>query len=369
MTSSRIDEPRAPSATPIAEAEVIHPNGVAKEAVDGSTPSSNWTTRTLRDRVLRPQTLISFAIALAIVLFVFTRFNLNLGSVLSEMGHADPLYLSFAFLAYYGSFAIRAARWRCLLESAEIQPGPDEEMPGLPGLTNIFVLSWFANCLVPAKLGDAYRGFLLKQRAKAPFAGALGTIFAERLVDLMTLAVLLVVSGFVVFGRHVPARVTDWMILAVGLGGTLLLAIICAFRFREHLRRFVPERVRHHYVHVEQGVLGSFGRVPAVLGFTLVIWVLEGTRLYFVSRSVHAGLGVPAAVFVALLASLLTVIPITPGGLGFVELGVVGMLTLLGTTQQTAASVALLDRVVAYWSVIVVGAILYVIAHWRWRRA
>jgi uncharacterized protein (TIRG00374 family) len=64
---------------------------------------------------------------------------------------------------------------------------------------------------------------------------------------------------------------------------------------------------------------------------------------------------------------LLTVVPLTPAGLGFVELGVVGMLTVLGIGQQTAASIALLDRVVAYWSVIVVGAIVYPIVRWAWR--
>jgi uncharacterized membrane protein YbhN (UPF0104 family) len=43
------------------------------------------------------------------------------------------------------------------------------------------------------------------------------------------------------------------------------------------------------------------------------------------------------------------------------------MLTVLGIGQQTAASIALLDRVVAYWSVIVVGAIVYPIVRWAWR--
>lgn len=369
MTGRPVDESLPTNSRTVADAEVLSPNGLHPDAAATTSEANNWNGQTLRDRILRPQTLISFGIALAVVVFVFTRFDLNLGSVLTEMSHANPLYLAIGFAAYYGAFLLRAARWQSLLRSAKIEPGPEESMPRLPGLTSIFVLSWFANCLVPAKLGDAYRAFLLKQRAKTSFTGTLGTIFAERLVDLITLAGLLVASGFVVFGRHLPARVTDWMFLAVALGVLLLLSLALVFRFRHHLRGRVPHRVRHHYVRVEEGIFGSFGRIPTLLALTLVIWVLEGVRLYFVSLAVGAGLTVAAAVFVALLASLLTVIPVTPAGLGFVELGVVGTLTLLGIMQQTAASVALLDRVIAYWSVILVGAVLSVVTHWRWRRA
>jgi uncharacterized membrane protein YbhN (UPF0104 family) len=240
-------------------------------------------------------------------------------------------------------------------------------LPAIPKLSVMFILSWFANCLVPAKLGDAYRGYLLKRRTGAPFSGALGTIFAERLADMMTLGVVLVASGFLVFGRHVPADVSLWMYVAIGLALVLVVAVLVVLRFRHVFRGFVPERVRHHYISLEEGALGSFGRIPTLLLFTTLIWATEGMRLYFVTLSLSGGVTFAEAFFVALLASLLTVIPLTPGGLGFVEFGVVGILTVIGVTQETAASIALLDRVVAYWSVIVVGAVIYLITRLVWR--
>lgn len=370
--STRLDESqqsRSPTEASAPQRNGAAPQGVAEALAPGASDAdgANWDEGSLFRRALRPRTLVSFGIAAAVVAFILTRFDLDPKAVLGEMRHANPLYLGLAFAAYYGAFGVRAARWRSLLESADIRPATGGSLPGIPGLSAIFVLSWLANCIVPAKLGDAYRGFLLKQRARTSFSGTLGTIFAERLVDLVTLAALLVGSGFVVFGSRLPNTVTTWMLLAAGLGMLVLAGLLVFIRFRHGLRGWVPKRLRHHYVRVEEGVLGSFGRVPAVLGFTAIIWMLEGVRLYFVSMAVGAGVPIAAALFVALLASLLTVVPVTPAGLGFVELGIVGALTMFGVLHQTAASVALLDRVVAYWSVILVGAILYLITRWRWR--
>jgi uncharacterized protein (TIRG00374 family) len=335
----------------------------------GTTPTSDggWGNVSLGKRLLRPRTIASFLIAIAVVLFALTKFHLDLGAVLNQMSHANPAYLLLAVVTYYGAFGLRAARWKLLLESADVQPAEGKELPKVPHLSILFVLGWFANCIVPAKLGDAYRGYLLKQRSGTPFGGALGTIFAERLADMMTLGLVLVATGFIVFGRHVPSDVSMWMYVAVGLALALIVGVLVVFRFRHFFRGFVPERIRHHYIAMEEGALGSFGRIPTLLLLTGIIWATEGIRLYFVTLSVSGGVTFAAALFVALLASLLTVVPLTPAGLGFVEFGVVGILTVIGVTQQTATSIALLDRVIAYWSVIVVGAIVYLIARWAWR--
>ncbi len=339
-----------------------------QDTAASTAAEGGWESVSLGKRILRPRTLASFVIAIAIVGLALSHFNLDLGAVLTEMSHANRGYLLLAFATYYGSFTFRAARWKSLMKSADVRPADGGELPGVPQLSILYVLGFFANCLVPAKLGDAYRGYLLKQRNGTSFGGALGTIFAERLADMMTLGLVLVTTGFIVFGRHVPSDVSMWMYVAVGLALTLMVGVLVVFRFRHFFRGFVPLRVRDHYIKLEEGALGSFGNIPTLLGLTALIWACEGIRLYFVTLSVAGGVTFAAALFVALLASLLTIVPLTPAGLGFVEFGVVGILTVIGVTQQTAASIALLDRVVAYWSVIAVGAVVYMITRWVWRQ-
>jgi uncharacterized protein (TIRG00374 family) len=59
-------------------------------------------------------------------------------------------------------------------------------------------------------------------------------------------------------------------------------------------------------------------------------------------------------------AGLLALIPLTPGGLGFVESGLVGLLTLAGVTPQDALLATLTYRLVSYWLPIPAGGLAYV---------
>ena len=63
-------------------------------------------------------------------------------------------------------------------------------------------------------------------------------------------------------------------------------------------------------------------------------------------------------------AELLAQIPFTPGGLGFVEAGLVGTLTLAGVPGPAALAATLLYRLVSYWLPIPVGGV----AHLLFRR-
>ncbi len=56
---------------------------------------------------------------------------------------------------------------------------------------------------------------------------------------------------------------------------------------------------------------------------------------------------------------LLALIPLTPGGLGFVEAGLVGTLTLAGVTPGDAVLATLTYRLVSYWLPIPAGAVAY----------
>lgn len=83
-----------------------------------------------------------------------------------------------------------------------------------------------------------------------------------------------------------------------------------------------------------------------------------------------AGLGVrPNAPFVLLAyasANLLGMIPITPGGLGFVEAGLVGLLTLAGVSAAIAAVATFAYRLVGFWLPLPAGLAAYLLARRRY---
>ena len=103
------------------------------------------------------------------------------------------------------------------------------------------------------------------------------------------------------------------------------------------------------------------------MALTVVVWVAESARLYLVIQALplHLALTPPQVMFIALVASLLTTIPALPGGLVIVEGGIIAVLISFGLTSSEGLSVAILDRLISYWSLILVGLVVFLTTHDR----
>jgi uncharacterized protein (TIRG00374 family) len=312
-----------------------------------------------------PRTLISFGLAIAIVVFALRGLNIDIADVWQYIRGANPWLLLAGFLIFYCTFPLRALRWRMLLVNAgvPVQEGRNT-WATFPALIEYIYLSWFANCVVPAKLGDAYRCYLLKHNGKVSFSATFGTIFAERLLDMIGLFGLLVISAWVTFGPRMPPGTQVVFVF----GALLVVAIVAGLAGMRWLgpfiRRILPQRLHTVYGSFEQAALRSFrpSILPRLILITGAVWLLEGMRLYFVIEALsHEGLALPlsAIVFVALSSSLLTAVPLTPAGLGVVEVVITGVLTFFKVGTSLGGAVTLLDRVINFWSIVVIGFVLY----------
>ena len=76
----------------------------------------------------------------------------------------------------------------------------------------------------------------------------------------------------------------------------------------------------------------------------------------------------PSLVLLAYVGgALLALIPVTPGGLGFVEAGLTGLLTAAGVSAQHALVSTLAYRLVSFWLPLIAGGIAYVLFRRRYR--
>ncbi|MDQ3931102.1 MAG: flippase-like domain-containing protein [Chloroflexota bacterium] len=341
---------------------------IMAESVEDISEDRSW----LSHKLLNVRTLFSFALAIGLIVFLFTRLNIDVAQTWATILTADPLFFLTGFLVYYSAFWLRATRWKVLLKNAgHGKEDSPKQLPSTNGLVEIIYLSWFVNCIVPAKLGDAYRSYLLKRNSGISFSSTIGTIFAERVVDLLVLFGLLAAS-FTLVGQRLASQGDVNLTLVMLFGGGLVLALIVglvALRFFSHLvLRFVPGRFKTKFTQFRQGILHSFKRrsLPTMLGLTVIIWFLEAARLFFVTRSLDAHVvTLSAVIFIALLSSLLTTLPLTPGGAGVVEGAVTVALGLFLKDHNMAVSIAILDRLINYWSLVVGGLILYLISKRR----
>jgi uncharacterized membrane protein YbhN (UPF0104 family) len=312
-------------------------------------------------KLLRPHTIISFVIALAIMVFFFRRLDISLSDVWADLSNARLVYFFAALGLYYFGMLLRGMRWGWMLKAANVDEAPGATIPGRVQLTEILMLSWFVNCLVPARLGDAYRSYVLKRESKVPFSASLGTILAERIVDLFVLVVILIGAGILTFRGHSTPGQAEQAYLASGvLVFTGVAGLLGLWFMRHRIERRVPEKWRVQFGRLHDSLFACLRRPGRYALISVVIWALDGARLMLVAKSLGVDLTAATSTFVALMASLLTTLPITPAGLGVVETAIIVVLKWVDVAPSLATSVAVLDRLITYWSLIIIGLILYI---------
>ena len=315
-------------------------------------------------RLRQPRTILSIAIPLILLVLAFqVVLKIRLEDVVAGVSQANPLLLLAAFVIFYLGFPLRGLRWALILRGTGLRIKVKDS-------TEILFLSWLVNCLVPAKLGDVYRAYLLKVNSPVSLSRTFGTVFIERVLDLFAIAILGLAAGFWSFRTDLPESVQ--FVAALGIVVVVVLAV-GLLTLRNLGRRILgrlplPHRVLEWYDKFEEGVFGAVGvrALPRLIVLTGLIWATEGLRLWLVVQALgfpDANLGISGAFFVALIGSLLTAVPLSPAGLGLVEAGMVGVLVAAyGLPVTEATTIALVDRVISVFSIILFGSILYAIS-------
>jgi len=284
----------------------------------------------------------------------------------NTVSHANLWMILAAFLIYYVGFPLRGWRWTKLLRGAGYRVKVKDG-------TEILFLSWLVNCVVPAKLGDLYRAYLFKLNSPVSATKTLGTVFMERMLDMIAIAGLGIVAGYWHFHASLntlPASVQFIFAFGVAVIVLLILALVAMRNFGRRVIAFLPlpHRVVVFYDRFEEGVFSSVGArgLPFLGLLTVMIWMTEALRLYFVYRALGltgVDMGISGAMFVALIGSLLTAVPFTPAGLGLVEAGMLGVLTtIFKASKPQAVALVLIDRSISVFSIVFIGSIAYILS-------
>ena len=281
--------------------------------------------------------------------------NVDWSETASTLARIDPRFLVAALAIYYASFPLRSWRWSLLLAQGSTR------RPGGTRLLEILMLGWFVNAIVPAKLGDLYRSYLVKRSFGLSLSRTVGVVVAERVLDLLVVFALLIMGGYIAFGRALPVDSLFVFASAGALAALLATGFVLLYALAPRIGRFFPAEVRRVGRLFREGVLHSFRAIPLAGTLTVLIWLAEAGRLFFVVHGLGLDVRLSGVIFIAVASSLLTTVPLTPAGFGFVEIAIVVLLTqVFGFAQHDAVAVALVDRSVSILSLLVVGGILYV---------
>lgn len=272
----------------------------------------------------RVRTVLIFLLTIGLLAFFFRK--ADPAKVWAETRQADPVLLGYAVILTGLTYAVRAWRWQVLLAPI----GPTRFAVAF----ETTVIGFAANALIPGRVGEVLRPYLLARRESLNATSAFATIILERVLDLVT--VLLLFAGFV-FGVGPGVISGDPAQLAfVKLGGGVAAAsavagLIVLFALAGH-----PERLGRAARHVERllparlaGVLAAFvetfaqglavmrdpARLVTALALSFPMWMSIAAGIWLTSRAFHITFPYTGS-FLVMTVLVVGVAAPTPGGVG-----------------------------------------------------
>ena len=252
---------------------------------------------------------------------------------------AAPASLLVALALVCVEVEVRAFRWKVLLEA--IRP------VAYPRVVACLCIGYFANSLLPARLGDLARAQVAGTDLGIPRLATLGTIFIERLADALTITAAVIGLGLLIPAAHDAMVVGIVLICGAALAGAGVAAIAIGLR-RRPTPNWVIRSATAVVARVSAGgsALRSPRRVALVAALTVAAFALAVVEYLLVARAVGLELTILEAAVVMGALALSTSIPAAPGSLGTYEFVGVAVLLQLGAAPAPAAASVILMHII-----------------------
>jgi hypothetical protein len=340
--------------------------------------------------------IVSATLAVGIIAFMLLRVW---GDLLVAVGHWDPIFLVPAIAFSTAGWWLRGARYRSILGKLGIRAG-------LGFSTACVLVSQTANLIIPARLGDLVRIFILKHENLSGYPTGISSIVIERFFDILTVAILgLLVLPFI---PGVPPWVYQVVVLPLALCGGFVLLLLSLGRLQASYRaiarilalvlataaigllvlftiyggpiwiseillvtfaifaliifvlskvqatRRIIARINTLTIRMLGEVKGASLSLGSILGLSclsLVIWATDVLTTVSVAAMFGAQVSLAVVVLAVVVGNLFKAVPVTPGGIGTYE-AAVAVVLVLGSSlsgaagQATATLIAVSDHLV-----------------------
>lgn len=297
--------------------------------------------------------------ALSLMLLALAVRNVCLTDVMEAIVEADYPLLVLALGTVIITTLTKAARWRALfcLHGHELR---------LSKLFSTLVIGQMVNAVLPVRLGELIRAYMIGEIEDLSKAYALSTIVVEKTLDGLMLALILAaLSPFV----PMPLWLRRSGIL-IGLASLVLFSamLLAAYRrdrallLADRLSGLVPGlqrldlRARLGMVIDGLAALRDRGRNPRLWGWSIVIWAMAALTNYVTCLAM--GIAVPflAAPLLLVVLHLGMLVPSSPGRVGVFHYLCILTLSLFSVERSLALSYSLVLHFIVFAPLIALGA-------------
>lgn len=271
--------------------------------------------------------------------------GLKLSAVWADMRAANYWWLVPSVAVYFLAVWARTWRWDYMLR-------PLKHVP-LRRLFPVVVIGYMGNNIYPFRAGEVLRSYVLRQREDVSMSASLATIIVERVFD--GLVMLMFVFAALPLAPIPSDSIRYVVILAsIAFFGALIVFLAVAAVPQRILRitdwlsiRLLPQRLRQPVMEfaarfmVGLESLRSFRYVLMIFLSSIVIWLLETVKYWFVMHAFDFQVSFFALMLMNGIVNLATTLPSAPGYIGTFDGPGIAVLTLYGVPANVASAYTL----------------------------
>jgi glycosyltransferase 2 family protein len=306
-------------------------------------------------------TLLGFAIS---ILFLYLSLkDIRLHDIWETLKRADLKYAFLPLLFIFGAASGASYRW------ARVSGTGVHFHETLTAL----LIGLFINNVLPARIGELARGYVLSRKKDYSFTYAFSTVLVDRFFDLTGLLLL----TFFFFPREqLPPRISQGIYLIIGL------AIVCIIGILVLSRERFANPLSSRLMKVEKPFLTKFAgtilniqenlkRITSPLLILLCVaisfstWFCMSLALYMVILALGVKIDFAYVPFVCALLNMGITIPSSPGYIGLYQFLLVYLLSLFGVPKYEAFAVSILYHASWYIPYTIIGFLLLLREHLR----
>ena len=290
--------------------------------------------------------------------------GIQFDKLFDALAHMNYFLLLLAAIMWCVSYTGRVFRWHLLFSPQKVR------------LSKVFYalnIGYFLSNLLPARLGDIVRAYLIGEFENVSKARALSSVVVERLMDGLTVVLLLAITALFVPSIPDIARQGAGILAVTGIVGIIVLVALSLNKERglailHRLAAPIPLLQNPGLWKAVESLIDGFAilhsprPIIGVVLWSLYTWVTGAVPFWLVMQAIGlrdgAGALLPfsAAVLVMTVTSLGVVIPSSPGYVGVFHAGAgLVITTIYNSDKSNALSYAVVIHALSYLMLTALG--------------
>ncbi|MCP4362889.1 MAG: flippase-like domain-containing protein [Chloroflexi bacterium] len=298
--------------------------------------------------------------------------GLKLGDVWGYMQAANYIWILPGIVVYFLAVWARTWRWDYMLRPLK--------HVSLIRLFPVVVIGYMGNNVYPARAGEVLRSFVLREREKIPMSASLATVVVERVFDgLVMLMFVFVALPFTPIPGD-SASIRSIVVLASIVFFVALIIFFGLAAFPDHFYalaekigyKLFPHRIHHPLLTFLKRFLDgleslrSFRSVLMIFFTSVVIWLLETVKYWFVMQAFDFEVTFFALMLMNGVVNLATTLPAAPGYIGTFDGPGIAVLVLYGVNPEIATAYTLVLHAALWLPITILGGWYMLRAGMRW---